>query len=89
MENVEWVKLAPYLDFTLPHPLDAEREEKTKEIREIYDFFGDMGRFLEHYSRLPISPGFGKTKIEQVKESISLLKLSAKLEEDLKAMGLR
>lgn len=85
----EWVKLCPYLQVRAPHPLVADQDMNTKDVREIYDFFrGEdpkdaVGTFLKHFNRLPQIPGPGESKISQVLMSIRLMKMlrQAKLTE--------
>lgn len=77
----EWVKLCPYLQVRAPHPLVADQDPTTKDVREIYDFFkgedskDTVGTFLKHYNNLPQIPGVGETKIHQVLTSIRLMKM--------------
>lgn len=85
----EWVRLCPYLQVRAPHPLIADQDRTTKDVREIYDFFKDqdpkdaVGTFLKHYNKLPQIPGVGESKIGQVLMSIRLMKMvkQAKLTE--------
>lgn len=98
----EWVKLCPYLQVRAPHPLIADQDVNTRDVREIYDFFKEedpkdtIGTFLKHFNQLSTIPGPGETKIAQVLMSIRLKKMirQAKLtgkqaEDTLKKLGIK
>lgn len=95
MDDVNWVKLCPYLQFEQPHPLDYDKDIKIKPVVLVYNYFKDkcgdkyLNGFLDHYNKLPSIPRYGQTKLEQVVESINLLNLANKVECDLTMMGLK
>lgn len=76
-----WVNMCPYLEVRAPHPLVADQDPTTKDVKEVYEFFKSedsqdpMGKFLEQYNRLPRIPGPGETKMAQVLRAVRLIKI--------------
>lgn len=81
MEEVGWVKICPFLEVRAPHPLLAEQDSGSKDVKEIYEFFQSedphdpMGKFMEHYNRLASIPSPGETKLQQVLRSVRLINI--------------
>lgn len=98
----EWVKLCPYLGVTPPHPLVAQQDQTAKEVMDIYSFFKERNptdpfqAFVKHYTALAKKPGMNESKLSQIKNSISLLKivresglLRRRTEKQLRDMGVK
>lgn len=83
MIESDWVKICPFLAVTPPHPLASEYDDSVKKVRDIYSFFASrkpeapIEAFLEHYSRLARIPNISETKLQQVYNSVNMLKITS------------